>query len=295
MVPKRLVFYWAQGEAQAPAIVRRCWDAWAALNPAWRVRMFNATDARQAFADRGIPHPPATFQGQADIFRMHELEARGGVYVDAATVPVLPLDDWLPALTREGFFAFHDPYRRRPVENWFLAATPGHPIMTAWMEETVRFWQSPRRQQVSRRELDPGDKGALAFRLTSLKLALTGGAPKAKQVLEPKKRAWSVAPGGGADRPLHPYFWPHYLFEHMLDTRPDIRAKWSRTAKLGSYKDLMLRHWKRDYARMTDDDIRTLTEGSRMQKLALNGLPRDRQLDLLFALAGQPQADADRQ
>jgi hypothetical protein len=295
MVPKRLVFYWAQGEAQAPAIVRRCWDAWAALNPAWRVRMFNATDARQAFADRGIPHPPTTFQGQADIFRMHELEARGGVYVDAATVPVRPLDDWLPALTREGFFAFHDPYRRRPVENWFLAATPGHPIMTAWMEETVRYWQSPRRQQVSQRELEPGAKGTLAFRLTSLKLALTGGAPKAKQVLEPKKRAWSVAPGGGEDRPLHPYFWPHYLFEHMLDTRPDIRATWSRTAKLGSYKDLMLRHWKRDYARMTDDDIRTLTAGSRMQKLALNGLPDDGQLDLLFALAAEPQAVADRQ
>lgn len=110
-------------------------------------------------------------------------------------------------------------------------------------------------------------------------------------MIEPKDRRWSVSPGGGADRPVHPYFWPHYLFDHLLHSNPDLRAAWARTPKLGSYKDLMLRHWKRDYTRMTEDDLRTLTEGSRMQKLALKTpLPApllDRLLDGGFA--GQPR------
>ncbi|MBP0482749.1 glycosyltransferase family 32 protein [Sagittula salina] len=278
---RRIIFYWAQGADAAPDVVRRAWRAWERLNPGWEIAIFDAGDAARAFDERGIPHPPATFQGQADIFRMHELEARGGVYVDAATVPVRPLDDWLGPLAAEGFFAFHEPYRRRPIENWFIIGTPGHPILTAWMEETVRYWQTPRRQQVSRRELNRGTKGALSLRLTALRLALTG-VPKAKQVLEPKDRAWSVAPDGGAARPVHPYFWPHYLFDHMLRTRPDIRALWAKMPKEASYKDLMLRHWKRDYVTMTADDLRTLTAGSRMQKLALNRLPPEPFLEALL-------------
>ncbi len=270
MLTKRICFFWAQGEAAAPDLVKRCWAAWARMNPDWQVGISDASDAQKAFEARGIAHPPQTLQGQADIFRLHTLCEGGGIYCDAATIPILPLSDWIEPLAAEGFFAFHDPYRRRPVENWFLVSTPGHPIMTAWMAATVAYWQVPRRPQFARRELNPGAKGALSCRVTSARMRLMGRVPRSKSVIEPKDRPWSVAPGGGADRPVHPYFWPHYLFDHMLRSDAAVRAAWAQTPKLGSYKDLMLRHWKRDYADMTAMDLQTLTAGSRMQKLALN-------------------------
>ncbi|MBF9058060.1 hypothetical protein HKCCSP123_02575 [Rhodobacterales bacterium HKCCSP123] len=272
MLRKRIVFYWAQGEATAPEIVKRCWDAWARKNPGWDVEIHDSSDASRAFHDRGIAHPPATHQAQSDIFRVHELQVRGGVYVDAATIPVKPLDDWIEPMSAEGFFAYHDPYRRRPVESQFLVAEPRNPIMTAWLEEVVRYWQIPRRKQLSTRELDKGWEGALACRITSARLAMSGGTLKSRRRV-PKDGAWSVSPNGGGVRPVFPYFWLHYLFDYMIRTRPRVRAFWSRTPKLGSYKDQVLRHWKRNYAAMTEDDLLTLVEGSRMQKLVLDELP----------------------
>jgi len=282
MLTRRICFFWAQGEAAAPDLVKRCWQAWADKNPDWQIEIADSADAAQAFAKLGIAHPPNTMQGQADIYRMYTLAEAGGIYCDAATIPMAPLSEWIAPLAEQGFFAFHDPYRRRPVENWFLVSAPGNPIMRAWVEATVAYWQKPRRQQLSRRELDPGLKGALSEWLTSARVKVSGRLPRVKRVLEPKRRAWSVAPDGGGARPVHPYFWPHYLFDHMLHTRPEIRAAWSETPKLGSYKDLMLRHWKRDYASLTAADLRSLTAGSRMQKLALNAAPPTWALDLLL-------------
>lgn len=174
MLPQRICFFWTQGEAAAPDLVRRCWEAWAAMNPDWEVAVFDARDAQKAFDAQGIAHPPGTIQGQADIFRLHWLCASGGVYIDAATVPVRPLSDWIGPLASTGFFAFHDPFRRRPVENWFLVSTPDHPITKGWMTLTRAYWQRPRRAQSRRRELDPGPKGALSCRLAGLSAALTG-------------------------------------------------------------------------------------------------------------------------
>lgn len=284
MVTRRISFYWAQGEGAAPDLVRRCWQAWARMNPGWQVEIAGAAQAEAAFAAAGIAHPPATFQGQADIFRLHDIATRGGLYIDAATVPVRPLDDWLGDWTGQGFFAFHDPYRGRPVENWFLYADPGAPLALGWLAAMRRYWAVPRRPMTARRALDPGWKGALSCRLSGHR----GPAAGAKQaVLEPRDRAWSVAPGGGARRPLHPYFWPHYLFQVMLDEDPALRAAWADVPKVPSYKELMLRHWKRRYAGMTAPEFDSLVAGSHMQKLALNTPPPEALLARIL-----PPADA---
>src|SRR6056297_664424 len=57
-----------------------------------------------------------------------------GIWVDAYTVPLRPLDNWLPPLMPSGFFAHHDPYRKRMAETWFLAAQPDNPLITGWRD-----------------------------------------------------------------------------------------------------------------------------------------------------------------
>lgn len=280
MITRKLCFFWAQGENAAPDFVRRCWDAWASLNPAWDVTIHDDQDATEAFSECGIVHPPQTFQGRADIFRIWKVARDGGLYVDAATVPLRPLDDWLPLQAAEGFFAYHDPYRRRSIENWLIHAEPGNLIARRWLETVVDYWAVPRRLQKSPSELDRGIKGALASRLAPLTRP-----PKHKQVIEPRNRLWSVSPEGGARRPVHPYFWPHYLFDRLLQTDPEVRAAWAGMPKTTSYKQLMLRHHKNRYAQMSDTEFCSYAQGAEMQKLALKRLPDSHQLDLLFSLA----------
>ncbi|MFW2544343.1 glycosyltransferase family 32 protein [Primorskyibacter sp. 2E107] len=286
MQVRRISFFWAQGADHAPDLVKRCWDGWAALNPGWEIAIGDTAQARSVFDALRIAAPPVTLQGQADIFRVHDIAAHGGIYVDAATIPIRPLDDWLPALAGQGFFAFHDPYRKRSIENWFLYSDPGAVLTERWLDQIRRYWSVTRRPQVARRELDRGLKGDLACWMSSARMALSGRDLKAKSVIEPRDRVWAVAPDGGGARPVHPYFWPHYLFDHMLQTDPEARAAWSAVPKQPSYKSLMLRHWKKSYAQMTERDVETLVAGSVMQKLALNTPPPQALLNKVFAMAG---------
>jgi hypothetical protein len=46
----------------------------------------------------------------------------------------------------------------------------------------------------------------------------------------------------------------------------------------------MVRHWKRDYATMSDTELRSLL-GAPMQKLSLKSVPRQAQLDMIFEAA----------
>ena len=147
------------------------------------------------------------------------------------------------------------------------------------LEAMRGYWDRPRRAQAARRELDRGGKGALACRLAGMR-----GAETRKRVIEPKDRLWSVQPGGGAERPVHPYFWPHYLFDLQLHRSEPFRTAWAEVPKRPSYRHLMVRHWKRDYARMTHQELLSLLDAP-MQKLSLKSAPSEKQLELIFGQA----------
>ena len=281
---KRISLFWAQGEANAPDLVKRCWEAWARLNPSWSLDICDDKDAEAAFSTLGVPHVPQTFQSRADFFRVYDIAENGGVYVDCGTIPCRPLEDWLEPLMGTGFFAFHDPYRRRPIENWFIASDAGHPLAQGWLAEMRRYWNRPRRLQTLRRELDPGGMGALACRLSA-----TRKPPQKKRVLEPIDKLWAVHPTGGAQRPVHPYFWPHYLFALRLQQEPEFRMAWACVPKHPSYENLMVRHRKRDYPSMSETELYSLL-GAPMQKLSLKCFPQDQQLDLIFEAADSVRA-----
>lgn len=276
MVTQIIHGYWAQGRGNGPEVVERCWAAWERLNPGWRVQVLDQADADRIFDRLGLGARPDGVQSQSDIVRLYQIVAEGGVYVDAATVPVLPLDGWLPEVAETGFFAFHDPYRRRMVENWFLYADPGNAVAQGWLDAVGRHWAQPRRPMIQRRECEPGWRGAVA--------RWQGARHKgtAKEVIEPRNRLASVDPARGGRFGVHPYFGHHYLFDLMLEQEPEIAAAWARMPKLTSYKDLMLRHWKRHYDRLTPDLVDSIVAGSRMQKLALKTLPDAAVLDRIL-------------
>jgi hypothetical protein len=200
-LPRVIHALWFQGLEDAPPLVRHNLARWRHLNPGYRFRVLTRADVAPLLGRYGLPLDSMTPQALSNIVRARLLIEQGGVWVDASLLPLRPLDDWLPALVREGgFFAFERPGPDRPLSSWFLAATPDHPLLHAWWREIERYWARAR-------TLVPGI---------------------------PDDPAGSVAPDVAAASDTHPYFWFHYLFAHLLETDTRIGALWERCAKLSA-------------------------------------------------------------
>jgi hypothetical protein len=111
--PPRVIWtLWLQGWDNAPAIVRACLARWQNLNPGWRVHALDAqTLARFLSAsdiDR-IIRAETPLEAISDQIRIELLHHYGGVWADATTMCMRPLDRWLPASMPMGFSRFQGP------------------------------------------------------------------------------------------------------------------------------------------------------------------------------------------
>jgi capsular polysaccharide synthesis protein len=207
-LPKTLYSLWLQGIDQAPEIVRAGLARWAALNPDYRLQVLDKNNVAGILAGAGIDPRHLSPQALSDVLRARILLTQGGVWVDASVFPVRPLGDWLPKFMRgSGFFAFDRPALDRPLSSWFMAATPGHPILDKWWREIVRYWSKPR---TLARYQDPS-------------------IPDPGQI--PADPVWVVSPQGGATAGTYPYFWFHYLFAYLLETDREFAAEWACCTK----------------------------------------------------------------
>lgn len=93
---KRISFYWLQGEAAAPDFVKRRWEAWARMNPGNDISISDDFALAPLFRDGSLKHVPPPLQARSDIFRLHDVTTKGGLYIDCGTPPIVPVDDWLP-------------------------------------------------------------------------------------------------------------------------------------------------------------------------------------------------------
>ena len=128
MIPRRLHQIWL-GPRPQPGV----WmDTWRPLNPTFDVRVWDeasisALDLRNRsvydrFLEEGI------FDGAADVARVEVLQREGGIYVDADSIALSPLED---ALLDAGFFAVREPDPgdgEAPVGNACMGAVAGHPV-----------------------------------------------------------------------------------------------------------------------------------------------------------------------
>ena len=137
---------WLQGWDQAPDIVRACAASWTRLNPGWDVRDLDAASLREMFAptasDPGFFLAAISPAALSDLVRLKLLDKHGGVWVDATTYCLAPLDAWLPGVMSQGFFAFDRPRPDRMIASWFLAASAGHPAVRLWLAAAEDYWRN---------------------------------------------------------------------------------------------------------------------------------------------------------
>jgi mannosyltransferase OCH1-like enzyme len=96
MLPKVVWMLWLQGWHEAPEIVRACRRSWEALSPRWIVAPLSEKTAFralcgskfiEAISDKGL-QPEAL----SDCIRIELLRRYGGVWADATTYCLKPLD-----------------------------------------------------------------------------------------------------------------------------------------------------------------------------------------------------------
>ena len=227
--------FWDRGLESSPEIVKRCFDRWGALNPAHEVKVFDRDDAVRAlaeFPDWVARLPP---QGLSDILRIHLLAADGGIWVDATSLPVVALDDWLPAaMERSGFFAFAggawSPFRA--FDNWFLASSPGSTLVRILDSEARAFWDRPRElHPVS----SPHERRQPRVRgIRRLVRRLSKSEHERWAAAYRKNPRWSVGPEGRETK-FYPYFWTHFLVDRLLETDGEFRFRWESTPIFSQY------------------------------------------------------------
>lgn len=153
---KTIWIYWHQGEASAPELVKRCIASWRTRNPGWQVNVLDAASVRN-YCDLGevidLGRKDIPVQMVADLVRLHLLNRHGGVWADATLYCATPLDEWIQQAARSGFFAFARPGRDRMLSVWFLASTPGNPLISGWCQ---RFTEVFSRRRYPRQGTLPG-------------------------------------------------------------------------------------------------------------------------------------------
>lgn len=138
-VPKIIWVFWAQGEKDAPDIVKTCIESWRTRNPGWDIRVLDK-EAVNGLTDVSWLPEGVSFSHYADIVRVRLLDTYGGVWVDATSFCTQPLNEWLLPLMQSGFFAFANPHPDRVLASWFMASEKNGAIVSRWSKQIEIYW-----------------------------------------------------------------------------------------------------------------------------------------------------------
>jgi hypothetical protein len=200
---------WFQGIANSPEIVKSCVDSWVKHNAEWDVIVLDAKSVMNYIGDEdlhsNIDLSSLSLAHQADIYRLLLLRKYGGVWADATTYCMLPLDSWLGQYTETGFFAFSNPGPDRLISNWFLWSEQSGYQICKLIEDVEEYWVSSRRNRFRYYTID--------------------------RILNIYPRIWFSKFVKDKLRKM-PYFWFHYLFSERYRKDSDFRELWGRNRKI---------------------------------------------------------------
>ena len=129
---------WYQGWDKVPDIVSKCLSSWEKHNPEWQIikldkdNIFDYVPQMKSDLPKLATNPRHT----CDVVRIYLMRYLGGVYVDATTFCMKPLDEWIP----EGTFLFSNPLPGRLIANWFQKSEPHTYLYQKYLEEVIDYW-----------------------------------------------------------------------------------------------------------------------------------------------------------
>jgi mannosyltransferase OCH1-like enzyme len=124
MIPKKLHFIWIGDQSKKPVA---CIDTWIKANPDYEVKIWGNDDVQGVnWKNYNKLHDmliKKDFAGASDVMRYEILYEHGGIYVDADTYCIKPLEDWL--LDCEAFACWEQELvRNNLVANTVIGGAP---------------------------------------------------------------------------------------------------------------------------------------------------------------------------
>lgn len=136
MIPKILHFIWIGDDSKKPM---DCIQTWIDKNPEYEVRVWgNGAISRdwQNFKQLYEMLDKKDYAGVADVMRYEILHKVGGVYIDADSICLKPLEDWL--LDCDAFACWEQEIvRNNLIANGFLGSVPNSEAMRLCIEEVA--------------------------------------------------------------------------------------------------------------------------------------------------------------
>ena len=218
MIPRKIWILWYQGLSEAPFIVKKCITSWKIENPNWEVIVLDKENLNDYIDDALPPEKieKLTFTKRSDLFRLQLLAKFGGVWADATTLCMKPLDDWIDEYAGSGFFAFSKPGKDRILSSWFIAGSKDCPIIKKWNEYFIaHFFRNHFNINSSLK------KKMIIFLSRYLN----------KNIIT--ARFW-LSPIVTKILRIYPYFIIHYVFERVISTDYECKTIWNNTKKISA-------------------------------------------------------------
>jgi len=208
-LPKKIWFLWLQGFDDMPLMVRKCYESWIRHNADWELIFLDENNLADYVNTKRYNEDITSF---SDLVRIDLLVKYGGVWVDATCFCMKPLSDWLFGHMATGFFAFDRPAPGRMLSSWFLAAEKYNYISTTLQVKMNEYWkENPDMCLIKRSSWRFLDK--LLSKLDN-QVWFSGFITKTLKV--------------------YPYFWFHYLFEHIYLHDDTFKALWDETPTISA-------------------------------------------------------------
>ncbi|MDC0959773.1 glycosyltransferase [Planktomarina temperata] len=140
MIPKKLHFVWVGDESKRPD---NCIQSWAKLNPEYEIVIWGNT-ALAEYSWVNKKHMDAMYSrelnGVADLMRYEILFNEGGIALDADSLCLQPLEDWL--LEPAAFAAWeHEHIRPGLIAAGAMGAEPGNEFFGACVKRLSKKWR----------------------------------------------------------------------------------------------------------------------------------------------------------
>ncbi|WP_345988004.1 capsular polysaccharide synthesis protein [Sulfurimonas sp. HSL1-2] len=217
-IPQTIWMYWEQGFENAPLVVKKCVESWKRLNPEWDIRLLDETSLTE-YVQLDLPEEKISsllLAHKSDLIRLKLLDAYGGVWADATTYCMKPLDSWLNGVSGTGFFAFDRPGPGRLLSNWFLAAEKHNRIISKWHRLLHEFWD---------RNTFPKPGRYRQKLVKRVGLHLNGDCQRTKYWFLPLfTKVFKI----------YPYAVMHFLFERLISNDAESRIIWQKTKKISA-------------------------------------------------------------
>lgn len=133
-VPKIIWTYWDTDEV--PEIVKLSMKSWKKTSPNYFINLMNQKNVEEYIS---LPENWKRLPSyrQSDIIRLRLLEKYGGVWIDASTILLENLDNFI-SKDNLTFFITPSSSLENPVfENWFISAPPNNNVIKQWIKEVL--------------------------------------------------------------------------------------------------------------------------------------------------------------